>query len=350
MTGPRISTLSLALVGVLLSCPGGVSAQEGVSAAARVGVQEVELSYRPARKWKFTLPEHHWNKIGTSLEIGGRSFKVVSEGTALRVDTDGDGETDVKVEGDSAFLMLKGEGFKHAVRLWNRQGWTFASSAYLKGKIGGQKVRLFDLDNDGRFGVVGKDGIILGNGNVVSHLGQAMHVDGKLIQLTVAQDGKSLSIADFTGKTGKLALDYETKGKVLSLRIRSGSGKLNFDLARLARAEGGSLDLPVGRYKLQGGEIGLGENRVVVGPGRSQSFEVTDGGSVSLHLGGTVKAEFLYTRRGDQVQFDPNQIWYYGPSGEEYRAWAPIGKSPSFSIREQKSGNELAKAFFPGTS
>jgi len=343
------------LIPALLCVPDGLTAQAASLQATSLqtmgpAAHEVALSYRPARKWKFTLPEHHWNKIGTSLEIGGRKFKVVTEGTALLVDTDGDGETDVKVEGDSAFLALKGEGFHHAVRLWNRQGWTFASSAYLKGKIDGKKVRLFDLDNNGRFDEVGKDGIILGNGSVVSHLGKALHLSGKLIQVQVAEDGKSLSYAAYAGKTGKLALDYDTKGKVMSLRIRSASGQFNFDLATLARGEGGSLDLPAGSYKLQGGEIGLGENRVKVGPGRSKSFAVKEGQTLSLNLGGRVEAEFLYARSGDQLTLSPDKIWYFGPTGEEYRAWAPIGKSPSFSIREQKSGNELAKAFFPGTS
>lgn len=346
MTRPRPFAISLALLPAFICTPDQVVAQEGDTIANTT----VPLSYRAARKWNFTLPEHRWNRVGTSLEIGGRKFKVETEGTALLVDTDGDGKTDVKVEGFDAFLNLKGEGFQHSVRLWNRKGWLFASSAYLNGKIDGKKVRLFDLDNNGKFGEVGKDGIILGNGKQVSHLGSALHLGGKLIALSVAADGKSLSYQPYEGKTGKLQLDYETKGKVLSLQIRSTDGRLNFDLALLARNPGAELDLPVGSYKLHGGEIGLGDNRVKIGPGRSKSFEVKEGNALPLNLGGVVKAEFTYARRGDQVQMSPDKIWYYGPSGEEYRVWAPIGKSPSFTIREQKSGNELAKAFFPGTS
>lgn len=346
MTRPRTSAISLVLLPALLCLPDSVGAQEGDTIANTT----VPLSYRSARKWTFSLPVHHWNRIGTSLDIGGRRFKVATEGTALLVDTDGDGKTDVKVEGFDAFLTLKGEGFQHSLRLWNRKGWTFASSAYLKGKIGDKKVRLFDLDNNGRFDEVGKDGIILGNGKQVSHLGSALHLDGKLISLSVAKDGKSLSYEPYAGKTGKLRLDYDTKGKVMSLQIRSSDDLLSFDLATLARTPGASLDLPVGTYKLHGGQIGLGDNRVQIGPGRSKTFEVRDGQVQPLDLGGVVKAEFTYARQGDQVQMSPDKIWYYGPSGEEYRAWAPIGKSPTFTIREQKSGNELAKAFFPGTS
>jgi len=325
--------------------PDNVVAQEGDTIANTT----VPLTYRSARKWNFTLPENRWNRIGTSLVIGDRKFKVEVEGLALLVDTDGDGKTDVKVEGKSAFLSLKGDGFQHSVRLRNRKGWIFASAAYLNGKIDGKKVKIFDLDNNGRFGDVGKDGIILGNGKRVSHLGNSLHLGKKLIALSVADDGRSLSYEPYAGKTGKLQLDYSTKGKVMSLRIRSSDGLVNFDLSDLARTHGAALDLPVGTYKLHGGEIGLGDNQVKVGPGRSKPFEVKEGHSVPLNLGGVIKAEFTYARSGDKVQMSPDKVWYYGPAGEEYQAWAPIGKSPTFTIRDKDSGNELARAFFPGT-
>ena len=78
-------------------------------------------------------------------------------------------------------------------------------------------------------------------------------------------------------------------------------------------------------------------------------FEVKEGHSVPLNLGGVIKAEFTYARSGDKVQMSPDKVWYYGPAGEEYQVWAPIGKSPTFTIRDKDSGNELARAFFPGT-
>ena len=85
MTLPRPSAISLALLPALLCLPDGVAAQQGDVIANTT----IPLSYRAARKWTFSLPAHKWNRIGTSLEIGGRKFKVATEGTALLVDTDG---------------------------------------------------------------------------------------------------------------------------------------------------------------------------------------------------------------------------------------------------------------------
>ena len=39
----------------------------------------------------------------------------------------------------------------------------------------------------------------------------------------------------------------------------------------------------------------------------------------------------------------------YGAGGEEYRDWAPRGKSPEFTVKERAAGTELLKATFPGS-
>ena len=73
-----------------------------------------------------------------------------------------------------------------------------------------------------------------------------------------------------------------------------------------------------------------------------------EGKSATLAWGGPVEAEFAYKREGGSVTVGPRDIWYYGRSGEEYSNFMPLGSSPSFVIKDKKTGEVLVNAKFPG--
>ncbi|MEZ5988194.1 MAG: hypothetical protein R3F30_03565 [Planctomycetota bacterium] len=303
------------------------------------------LRFVGERNWRFELPDARWTPVGSGLSLAGHEFRAEVEGTRLSLDSDGDGKTDAAFEGkEPAYVLLRAaDGFAYAIRVVDRGGWQFQSSGYLQGKLDGTRVRFFDQDNDGLYGEPGADAVAVGSGRFAQAMSPVLRLGDRLVEVRV--DGDKATTAAFTGETGVLALEVQTRGKVLALRLRSRSGGLAFDLAKAT----GEVRLPVGTYTLVGGAIGLGENRVDLTTGRCKDVRVTADGSAELELGGPLRGEFAYVRAGGELKFDPSKVWYYGRAGEEYRAWTPIGASPSFTITEQRSGTELAKTIFPGS-
>ena len=111
------------------------------------------------------------------------------------------------------------------------------------------------------------------------------------------------------------------------------------------------LDQPreFGEYLLTSGHIGLGENRMQFRSGRARTLEINEGETTTFGWGGPVRAEFDYQRQGDQLVLSPEQVRYYGKAGEEYHSFFPRGESPKFTVRNLKTGREIAEAYFPGT-
>lgn len=314
----------------------------------------VELTHRVVREWNLELPAEQFTPVSATLPFEGtlgRTFKTGLEGTALAVDSDGDGEFDVRADGKSALVRLRGkaaDGSKrtYALRLTNQSGWRFASSGVQRGKIGDTKIRLIDQNNNGSFADFGEDAVIVGRGRYASFLAPVLRVKGQLLQISVTPDGSTLRYEPYTGATGQLDLgDNGSTVKLLQAMIRSADGRLCFDLAGAS----GAQTLPAGRYHLLAGQLGLGKNRVRFERGRSQAFVVTAGETTKLSWGGPVSAEFAYHRVNNELNLSPDQVWYYGEAGEQYTGWFPLGKSPEFTIRNRKTGREIAQAYFPGT-
>ena len=329
--------------------PEGATALEtGAETTVKAGT--AELKYRSFRKWQIELPAEQFSPVGKGFsfqESLGAQFATELEGTSLKIDSDGDGSLDVTVDGPEGMVTLHGsEGRRYAVRLLDRQGWRFAPGGALRGKILGERIQLIDQNLDGDYTDVGEDAIIVGRGKIASFLSQVISVNGTLVELSVSNDGSSIDYRPYTGPTGTLKLGpCETKAKVLSAVVRSVDGRYCFDLAK--SQEGPTV--PAGNYTLLSGAIGLGDNRVDMVTGRSKSFEVGTGGTREVAWGGPVKAEFAYRHASGQVDLSPDAVWYYGASGEQYTGWNPLGKSPEFTIRNKKTGREIAQAYFPGT-
>ena len=60
----------------------------------------VALKYKTYRNFSLRLPAEQFAPVGAGFTVGKTSFKAKLEGTALAVDTNGDGEFDAKVERD----------------------------------------------------------------------------------------------------------------------------------------------------------------------------------------------------------------------------------------------------------
>lgn len=314
-----------------------------------VDAGEAEFTYKAQRKWRFRLPAEQTRSVGQAFaftESLGRSFKIVREGHALLVDVDGDGEIDAKLRGNEGFLTLKGVSSSYGLRLHGRDGaWRFAPGCVMRGKIAGTKVQLIDQNLNGRFDDFGEDAMVVGRSRVASFLSEVISVEGRLVRLQIAPDGRRVAYSNFDGESGSLKMSCSTKAKLLGAVIRSSDGRHSFDVASV---EGG-LEVPVGDYELAWGEIGLSDTRVKIRRGRADMMSVSKGGSTKVSWGGPIAAEFAYLREDREVQFDPNKIWYYGSHGEEYYDWFPNGKSPTIRIDCGRTGRQIAETFFPGS-
>lgn len=318
--------------------------------SAQPAPKEIPLRFRTQREFALVLPAETWSPLAKALPgPGGAEYAVSLDGGALRVDTDGDGATDVEVTDDEGLVTLRNaEGeVVSAVRLRSTSaGWQWASSGSMVGKLGNVKVQLIDQNNNGRYDDVGEDAMIVGRGRDACFLSEAICVAGQLLKVTPSADGSTLAFEEFAGETGTLDLvsDCTSDAKLAWAVVKSADGRFSFDLSK---AKEGQV-VPAGTYHLERGRVALGKNHAQIHRGRSKALEVPAGGELALTWGGPVKAEFGYQRAGGKVQFSPTDIDYYGSFGELYRDFLPLGKSPEFSVKDRSTGDELVNAKFPG--
>jgi hypothetical protein len=311
----------------------------------------VQLSHKRFRDWTIELPAETFTTIGDGISLaGGRyHFAATMEGSNLALDLDADGTTDVRITGAEGSALLHHEdGFRYAIRLKrDANGWSFAASGAMVGKLGDVRLALIDQDNDGIFGEVGEDALLVGRGRIATWLGSTFLHEGRTMALDFDPASGQLLLSDWQGETGLLsvATGFHGKGKLLSAVVRSLDSAHCFDLAGTE----GAVPVPVGRYRIVSGRIGLGESAVTVAAGNSPVFEVRSDAPRELDWGGPVRAEFEFQRPGDELAFAPERVWYFGASGEQYLQWKPVGRSPLFKVIDRSSGQEVARAVFPGS-
>jgi len=346
-------TLAAVLVFVSLGGERPAGADEKVAGGAKAAPASAEmpLRYKPARRWNYTLPAASFRKVGGAIDLtaaGGAKFATAIKGSSLEVDTDGDGTTDVTVEGTSGYVRLRTKaGFDYSLRLKNAgQGWVYAASGARVGKLGDTRITLIDQDGDGRYDGFGRDAMIVGNARTACFLSRTINIAGTLRTIEIAADGSTLRHVPFTGAAGRLDLTshWDAQARLQSAIVRSADGQLSFDLAR--HLEG--LTVPAGRYLIYGGQLGLGKSTVRFRRGNAKPIVVAEGKTVAVLGGGPLSAEFAYQRRGGEVIFTPDSLRWFGRGGEEYYAWTPFGKSPEFTIADAKVRKEIGKAIFTG--
>jgi hypothetical protein len=323
----------------------------GVGGNAGPGDLAVPMNHKRYRDWTIELPQETFTSVGQGIHLadGKYSFAAGAEGSNLLLDLNGDGQTDVRVTGSEGSALLRhADGFRYAIRLkHNPNGWYYAASGVQVGKLDGTRIALIDQNNDGIFNQIGVDAILIGQGKIATWLGTTVLIDGKLHNLRLGADGQQMELAAYQGETGSLsvAAGFHGKGKIMSAVVSSLDQQHCFDLAGLE----GPVQVPVGKYRILSGKIGLGEQAVKVAPGNAARLEVVAAGNQQFEWGGPVRAEFSFERGNGLIGFSPDQVWYFGAGGEEYLEWMPVGKSPVFTIVDRISKSEVARAVFPGS-
>lgn len=325
----------------------GFANEDGTSETAK-------LSYKTYPKWTIILPKEEFTSVAGKIAIphaGGNGFVAVLDGTALAVDSNGDGKPDVKAKGTAGMVTLKarnaeGRKFRYAVRLKNEGGWKYAAAGAMVGKVKGTKVTLIDQNNNGSYADVGVDAMIVGKGHAASFLSKIIVLGKDLYEIEVSEDGSTISFSPFTGETGILNIrkKFNSRGKLVAGIVRSSDGDTSFNLASMKKG----LAVPVGTYEIVSGLVSKGKETVKIRGGKSKPITVAAGQESLFEWGGPLRAEFDYTREGDSVTFAPQNLWFYGKSGEEYYDWFPEGQPPKFVIANAKNGREEAQAKFGG--
>lgn len=322
----------------------------------------VDLSFRTLRTWDVHLPAETFVPIGKSIPlaaVGEAGLPIAIEEGALRIDRDGDGVFDGRVEAPDkeegsrlvVFRLDAGtpEESSFAVRVANEGRWSFGPAGAMEGTAGNTRFMVFDQNGNGRFDDYGIDAMIVGRGKTAGFLSHTIHVDGKLMDFAITPNGRSVSLTAYNGPTGKLDLgsNLDTKAKMRSVVVNSKDGKQSFELSRALGNDGG-LEVPAGEYLMHSGQVVLGKSTADMKPGRAKAISVTEGQTASLTWGGPVSAEFAYARSGAEVQIAPEDILYYGSAGEQYSNFMPLGSSPNFAVKDAATGKVLVNAVFPG--
>ena len=348
----RSPTPASLLVCLVIASAGLIALLAPSRAAARdTNAASVDLAYKPARTFAYELPRASWVRVGATLDFraaGGPALRTEIVGTALHIDTDGDGELDVKVEGTDGFVRLRTKaGFDYALRLRSDAGgWLYAASGARVGTFGETRVTLIDMDGDGRYDGFGRDALIVGHGKQACFLSRVINVGGALHSIEVAVDGSAIAHEAYTGPAGRLDLadHWTAQAKLETAVVCSEDGTLSFDLAH---ADGG-LRVPAGRYRIDSGKLALGQSVVHFRTGKSALLAVAPDATLAVEGGGPLEAEFAYRRAGGEVVFAPDSLRWYGRAGEEYFDWKPFGKSPEFTVTDAGVRKEIAKAIFTG--
>ena len=322
----------------------------------------VDLAPKAYRTWKIELPADPFHKLSGAIPVphaNGDGFAVESRGVGFAIDTDGDGTLDRVVEGREhpetkvrhARVVLTGKtkdgaDLRYPVRLEDKgQGWHWAAGGALIGDVDGTPVQLIDMDGNGRHDDVGRDAIVVGGTGIAQFLGESVAMDDELLSIHV--EGARLTVAPYDGPTGTLDLhgEFDGNGVLLSAVVQSTDGKQSFELSM---HEDG-LRVPTGDYRLVAATLGLGDSRVVIDPAAMDSMEVAEEGETALEWGAPIRATFKFTRPGGEITLDPRDVEYRGSAGEKWIGWNPIGKSPTFHIKEKTTGDVLVDVVFPGS-
>lgn len=325
-------TRSLGVLAGLLVAPAlGAGGSNEVSA---------ELSHRVYKDWSLVAPIDKWATVDRRINVphlGGDGFIAYADGVVLMVDTDGDGKAESKVKGVGGSLTLQaigkdGRALTYGVRFRAKgKDWEWAASGAMVGKVNGHTVQLIDLDHDGRYDGIGKDGIIVGSGRAASFLSKVVNLDNSLFELEVNAEGSSIKLTPYAGETGSIDIagSFTSRGKLESVVLNDESGKLSFNAVQAK----GPLTVPVGRYRIAGGLASKGKETARILGGTMKVIEVTAGSTATLAWGSPITAEFTYSLAGNKLTV-PTTVRYFGKAGEEYADWLPDNKSPKFLVYE----------------
>lgn len=311
--------------------------------------QTTTLKFKPYKSFNFLLPQETWTAVGSTVGLrhpNGKGFTAVRAGLKLSVDTTGNGNTNKDVKGSKGYLTFRskgsGEVFQYAARFQgSAAGYAYSSSCAMVGSVAGVPVKLFDLNNNGRFDEFGTDGIVVGKGKAVAFLSKVISHGGKLFNLDVK--GTAVSTTPYEGESGTINVTagFHSRGSLQAAIISDGTNSYNV-------AGMSNVTVPVGDYRIVSGFVGKGPASAAIRAGKMSPIAVKADKDAKLTWGGKVTAEFTCSADAGKVSVDPKDLHYYGRAGEEYYDLNRNAKSPRFTARNPDSGQPLGNFAFAG--
>ncbi|MSR75250.1 MAG: hypothetical protein EXS14_07265 [Planctomycetes bacterium] len=339
----------LILAGVLATlCAGFATAQQAPQS------ETIAFSHKIPVKWSYVLPKEVWTPVSNGINIvhaGGNIFAAEVQGSALAVDTNGDGKVDDKAKGISAELALKskstdGKPLHYGLRLTKTgEAWSYAAGGAMVGKAHGETISVIDQNNNGNYNDYGVDAMLVGNGDAAAFLSRVVNLDGELFNFEITADGTSATLSAWTGETGLLDVrnGFEGKGDIKAVVVSNERGDMSFNAAAAKK----SLKVPAGNWVITSGLVTNGTESVRLAQGNMAVIAVGKDECTEMAWGGPINIDFQYTITGDKLTV-PYNLKYYGRSGEEYRNFLPDATSPQIVVLDRKKRILLSTSRFPG--
>lgn len=216
----------------------------------------------------------------------------------------------------------------------------FRATCVLDGECAGQKCVLIDDNGSGQFGdVVPRsddyalpeqtfpvpDALLLGGTDRAIPFSEYLLVNGTLMRFRIEPKTLALQSQAAAAGMGKVTLDWKGPVRPRSLVV-VGEGERSqcaYDLASAAE-----VTMVSGRYRLAYGVLetgrGASAQRALILAGKSQPFEVHDGGAVTVAFGAPFKLAFETRAQSDATILVGSSVHAEGRGGEVYLRFSEV--------------------------
>lgn len=209
----------------------------------------------------------------------------------------------------------------------------YLPACYLKGKVLGQDLVIFDDNSSGKFGdpkpvrdglttwaptFMYNDAMMFGKQKVAGPWTEFLEVDGEFYRLKLDPESYEVTTRKLSVDTGTVKLDAQKLKPSIVIIEEIGELKGAFFVLDPKKP----ITVPVGRYKLSYGVVrkgsGKNENTCEIFPPESGSFEVKKGEEAVLEIGAPFTFDFELKAVGEGVQIVGKSVVVRGRAGEMY--------------------------------
>jgi len=329
---------------------------EAVAQPAVVDLSFVERKEGPNSWYAYALDND--GKISRPFANGAGKITYQLLDGKLRVDSDGDGVIDEK---DAPAVELKdgreGVRVKVAVALGGKtveyplvvrslegreQAIMVGSAAMLEGKFGNHTIRIYDANQDGRFGNAGdyvtfRSDSAAGTIEYLMPWTRTVAVDKQLHRLELLGASAKLKLTPYTGPVAELEVQGPKDAKGLQVTLQEVNGE---QIGRWMGV-GAALFVP-GKYRIQSVQYQVAENS----PQGSlfgyhdldtDLLELKEGKNV-LKVGPPLKMEIAANWKAEEVEITAARIT--GVAGEMYRPNVQEDQGDKFAAYVRAGGKE----------
>ena len=290
--------------------------------AAPAEWREYKLTYSTdwnfLKKTKTTDPRYYTvrdNYIWLFNEQDKSGFQCVQGDDFIKVDVDGDGQTDKNLRRRDNFVDYKlSYGMNknpYRLRIWRREFgpkrtvfWLYQRACFMKGRVAGQNFILIDDNNNGRYNDFGADAVLIGKNKEAGLLSSLIEIKGKYYELKINDVfGNTVQVREYQGPSGKIDVKSKLKLKKLKPSFVTLADKKN-DIYLTVSTRKKTSKVPVGNYELY---LAVLTDRIRVRHGTLPIIKVEADQVTTLEWGGPFKldCEPKVTRGGTIMDFVP---------------------------------------------